>query len=188
MSCSESDTADAGARNGTYSSGVERFLRSVSDCEFTLTSLLDELQRDSFPVSSDQRPSRCTGSALKVAAGILAACSPDTGARIIGLVGGPCTDGPGLIVSKELTDPIRSHKDLAKDSAPHYNKAVKFYDGLAKQLVSQGHVLDVFACAVDQVSISLLVLSSIVIRVVTRCCDSHSISCMCDVILYWRSV
>lgn len=126
-------------------------MRSVSDCEFAINSLLDELQRDSFPVSSDQRPARCTGAALKVAAGMLAACSPETGARIISFVGGPCTEGPGLIVSKDLTDPIRSHKDLVKDSAAHFNKAVKFYDGLAKQLVSQGHVLDVFACAVDQV-------------------------------------
>ncbi|KAG0620200.1 hypothetical protein M758_4G197500 [Ceratodon purpureus] len=142
-----------GAVNGTYSSGVDRFLRSVSDCEFVIHSLLDELQRDSFPVSSDQRPARCTGAALKVAAGMLAACSPDTGARIIGFVGGPCTDGPGVIVSKELTDPIRSHKDLAKDTAAHYTKAVKFYEGLATQLVTQGHVLDIFACAVDQIGV-----------------------------------
>jgi len=164
MSCSDGDNADAGALNGVYSSGVERFLRSVSDCEFTITSLLDELQRDSFPVSSDQRPVRCTGAALKVAAGLLAACTPDTGARIIGFVGGPCTDGPGLIVSKELTDPIRSHKDLAKDAAQHFHKAEKFYDGLAKQLVSQGHVLDVFACAVDQVRIFARNLSAVVFR------------------------
>lgn len=185
MLCSESGNADAGARNGAYSSGVERFLRPVSDCEFTITSLLDELQRDSFPVSSEQRPLRCIGAALKVAAGTLAACSPDTGARIIGLVGGPCTDGPGLIVSKELTDPIRSHKDFAKDSASYYSKAVEFYDGLAKQLVSQGHVLDVFACAVDQVGISLFDPSAIFIRVVTRCSGSPSTSCMLYLIIYW---
>lgn len=143
--------AGAGNRNGAYSSGVESFLLSVADCEFTINSLLDELQRDSFPVTSDQRPARCTGAALKVAAGLLSACSPDTGGRIISFIGGPCTEGPGLIVSKDLTDPIRSHKDLAKVSATHFIKAVKFYDSLAKQLVSQGHVLDVFACAVDQV-------------------------------------
>jgi protein transport protein SEC23 len=150
------DVDCAGVRNGIFPSGVERFLRPVSECEFTLNSLLDELQRDSFPVSSEQRASRCTGAALKVAAGLLGACSPDTGARIIGFVGGPCTEGPGVIVSKELQDPIRSHKDLAKDAAPHFNKAVKFYEGLAKQLVSQGHVLDVFACAVDQVNTTTL--------------------------------
>ena len=55
------------------------------------------------------------------------------------------------IVSKELSDPIRSHKDLEKDTAPFYHKAIKFYQGLSKQLVEQGHVLDLFACALDQV-------------------------------------
>jgi len=54
-------------------------------------------------------------------------------------------------VSKNLSEPIRSHKDLDKDSAPYHHKAVKFYEGLAKQLVHQGHVLDLFACALDQV-------------------------------------
>lgn len=55
------------------------------------------------------------------------------------------------IVSKDLSDPVRSHKDLDKDAAPYFRKAVKFYDGLSKQLVSQGHVLDLFASALDQV-------------------------------------
>lgn len=55
------------------------------------------------------------------------------------------------IVSKDLSEPVRSHKDLDKDAAPYFNKAVKFYENLAKQLVSQGHVLDLFASALDQV-------------------------------------
>jgi len=59
------------------------------------------------------------------------------------------------IVSKDLSDPVRSHKDLDKDAAPYFKKAVKFYEGLAKQLVSQGHVLDLFASALDQVCASL---------------------------------
>ncbi|KAK1291878.1 hypothetical protein QJS10_CPB17g01827 [Acorus calamus] len=40
-----------------------------------------------------------------------------------------------LIVSKDLSEPVRSHKDLDKDAAPHFHKAVKFYEVLAKQLV-----------------------------------------------------
>ncbi|KAK8258774.1 hypothetical protein V6Z12_D13G011000 [Gossypium hirsutum] len=71
-------------------------------------------------------------------------------------LGGPSTEGPGAIVSKNLSEPIRSHKDLDKDSAPHYHKAIKFYETLAKQLVHQGHVLDLFACAVDQVGVAEL--------------------------------
>ncbi|KAH9299356.1 hypothetical protein KI387_031038, partial [Taxus chinensis] len=57
--------------------------------------LLDELQRDQWPVEANNRPMRCTGMALSVAAGLLGACVPGTGARIIALVGGPCTEGPG---------------------------------------------------------------------------------------------
>ena len=55
------------------------------------------------------------------------------------------------IVSKDLSEPVRSHKDLDKDVALHFHKAVKFYDNLAKLLVNQGHVLDIFASALDQV-------------------------------------
>lgn len=55
-------------------------------------------------------------------------------------------------MSRDLFEPIRSHKDLDKDAVPHWNKALKFYDALSKQLVTQGHVLDLFASALDQVS------------------------------------
>ena len=58
---------------------------------------------------------------------------------------------PTQIVSKDLSDPARSHKDLDKDAAPYFKKAAQFYDELAKQLVSQGHILDVYASALDQV-------------------------------------
>lgn len=142
------------AQNGFPNSDVSRFLLPASECEYALNSLLDELQTDQWPVSPGQRAARCTGVALSVAAGLLGACLPGTGARIIALVGGPCTEGPGTIVSKDLSDPVRSHKDLDKDAAPFFKKAVKFYDGLAKQLVSQGHVLDLFASALDQVGVA----------------------------------
>ncbi|KQJ88565.1 hypothetical protein BRADI_4g19570v3 [Brachypodium distachyon] len=148
--------------NGMHPSataGVNRFLLPVSECECTLSTLLDELQPDQWPVETGHRAIRCTGVALSVAAGLLGACMPGTGARIIALLGGPCTEGPGVIVSKDLSEPVRSHKDLDKDAAPHFQKAVKFYDGLAKQLVSQGHVLDVFASALDQVGLAEMKLA-----------------------------
>jgi len=59
--------------------------------------VLDELQTDQWPVSLGKRPARCTGVALSVATGLLGACNPGTGARIIALVGGPCTEGPGSV-------------------------------------------------------------------------------------------
>ncbi|GMH08057.1 hypothetical protein Nepgr_009897 [Nepenthes gracilis] len=144
----------APVQNGFPNSGANRFLLPASDCEYTLNSLLDELQTDQWPVPPGNRALRCTGVALSVAASLLGACLPGTSARIIALVGGPCTEGPGTIVSKDLSEPARSHKDLDKDAAPYFQKAVKFYDNLSKQLVSQGHVLDLFASALDQVGVA----------------------------------
>ncbi|GKV06203.1 hypothetical protein SLEP1_g18117 [Rubroshorea leprosula] len=146
----------AGARDGLSSESIARFLLPASECEFALNSVLEELQKDPWPVPADQRAARCTGTALSVAAALLGACVPGSGARIMAFVGGPSTEGPSAIVSKNLSEPIRSHKDLDKDSATHYHKAVKFYEGLAKQLVHQGHVLDLFACALDQVGVAEL--------------------------------
>ncbi|XP_059650955.1 protein transport protein SEC23 E-like [Cornus florida] len=143
-----------GGQGGLPDSGITRFLLPASECEYTLDSLLDELGTDQWPVTPGSRALRCTGVALSIATGLLGACSPGTGARIIALVGGPCTEGPGTIVSKDLSDPVRSHKDLDKDAAPFVRKAVQFYDELAKQLVSQGHVLDLFASALDQVGVA----------------------------------
>nr|GMD75992.1 protein transport protein SEC23-like [Ipomoea batatas] len=134
--------------------GINRFLLPATECEYTLDSLLDELVTDQWPVPPGNRALRCTGAALSVASGLLSACMAGAGARIVALVGGPCTEGPGAIVSKDLSDPVRSHKDLDKDAAPFFKKAVHFYEELAKQLVSQGHVLDVFASALDQVGVA----------------------------------
>ncbi|KAJ0837017.1 putative protein transport protein Sec23 [Helianthus annuus] len=146
----------AGVRDGLSQESINRFLLPAADCEFALNSVLDELQKDPWPVPADQRAPRATGTALTIAAHLLGVCVPGSGARIMAFLGGPATEGPGSIVSKSLSEPIRSHKDLDKDAAPFFHKAVKLYEGLAKQLVHQGHVLDVFACALDQVGVAEL--------------------------------
>ncbi|KAF5181425.1 transport protein SEC23 [Thalictrum thalictroides] len=146
----------AGARDGLSQDSISRFLLPASECEFALNSVLEELQKDPWATPADERSTRCISTALNVATCLLGACVPGSGARIMTFVGGPSTEGPGAIVSKNLSEPIRSHKDLDKDSVPYYHKAVKFYEGLAKQLVNQGHVLDVFACALDQVGLAEL--------------------------------
>ncbi|XP_076911445.1 protein transport protein SEC23 E-like [Bidens hawaiensis] len=143
-----------GAGAGVVNSGVSRFLLPASEGAYVIHSLLEELGTDQWPVPPGNRSLRCTGVALSVAAGLIGACLPGTGARIVALVGGPCTEGPGSIVSKDLSDPVRSHKDLDKDAAPFFRKAVQFYEELAKQMVNQGHVLDLFASALDQVGVA----------------------------------
>lgn len=55
----------------------------------------------------------------------LKAAYQNTGTRILLFVGGPSTDGPGMVVGPELKERIRSHNDLEKDVAKHWKKATK---------------------------------------------------------------
>lgn len=131
--------------------GASRFLLPVSQCEFQLTGILEQLSRDPWPVANDKRPERCTGVALSVAVGLLEATYPQTGARIMLFAGGPATEGPGLVVTTELREPIRSHHDIDRDSIKHFKRATKFYEGLAKRAASNGHAVDLFAGCLDQI-------------------------------------
>lgn len=131
-----------------------RFLVQVSDVEFHLGNILEEMQKDPWPQESEKRAVRCTGSAVAVATALLSSTMPSGGGRILCFCGGPCTEGEGQVVAKELEHPIRSHKDLDNGTAPLFEKASKFYDDIAVQLVSSGHVMDVFAGALDQVGLA----------------------------------
>jgi protein transport protein SEC23 len=50
---------------------ASKFLMPVQACEFQLTSILEQLPRDPWPVEQDKRPLRCTGVALGVAVSLL---------------------------------------------------------------------------------------------------------------------
>ena len=106
-------------------SGAARFLLPVAQCEYGLTSVLESLQKDPWPVASDRRAQRCTGVAMSVAVGLLETTFPNTGARIMLFAGGPATEGPGMVVGVELREPIRSHHDIERDNVKYFKRASK---------------------------------------------------------------
>ncbi|XP_014666484.1 PREDICTED: protein transport protein Sec23A-like [Priapulus caudatus] len=130
-----------------------KFLQPVHKCDEALTDLLGELQEDPWPVQQGKRPLRSTGVALSIAAGLLECTYPNTGARIMLFIGGPCTQGPGMVVGEELKYPIRSHHDIEKDNAKYVKKAIKHYEALATRAAQNGHVIDLYSCALDQTGI-----------------------------------
>jgi protein transport protein SEC23 len=150
---------------------LERFLLPVSDCSFVVESILEDIRKDPWPVPNDKRPARATGSALSVATSLLHLAIPRRGARIMLFTGGPCTSGPGAVVSRLKEEDMRSHADLAKKAEPLFQPACEFYAKLANPaaLSSGGskeknkkkapapaplaayHTVDVFACSLDQV-------------------------------------
>ncbi|OWZ65695.1 protein transporter SEC23 [Cryptococcus neoformans] len=132
---------------------ASKFLMPVQACEFQLTNILEQLQRDPWPVDQDKRPLRCTGVALSVAVSLLETAFPNTGARIMLFSGGPATDGPGMVVGPELREPIRSHHDIDRDSVKHFKRASKFYEALSKRASVNGHAIDIYAGCLDQVGL-----------------------------------
>jgi protein transport protein SEC23 len=150
---------------------LERFLLPVSECSFVVESILDDIRRDPWPSPHDKRPARATGSALSVAVSMLHLAIPRRGARIMLFTGGPCTLGPGAVVSRSKDEDMRSHADLAKKAEPMFQPACEFYAKLANPAaLSSGksteknkkkapppaplaayHTVDVFACSLDQV-------------------------------------
>uniref|UniRef100_A0A8C0QSB9 Protein transport protein SEC23 n=1 Tax=Chelonoidis abingdonii TaxID=106734 RepID=A0A8C0QSB9_CHEAB len=118
--------------------------------DMNLTDLLGELQRDPWPVPQGKRPLRSSGVALSIAVGLLECTFPNTGAHILMFIGGPGTQGPGMVVGDELKLPIRSWHDIEKDNANYVKKATKHFEALANRAATNGHVIDIYACALDQ--------------------------------------
>lgn len=154
---------------------LRRFLLPVSECVMTLESILEDLRKDPWPVPSDKRVARCTGCALGVATSLLDLALPRRGARVMMFVGGPCTSGPGAIVSRAKTEDMRSHADLGRNAEPLHKPACEYYAGLSRRgggtenkgggkgaastqaaanpNASSLHVVDIFACSLDQVGL-----------------------------------
>lgn len=112
-------------QGGPPPSAAARFLLPIEQVEDQLTAIIDQLQRDPWPVANDKRAQRCTGVAMSVAVGLLESTFANTGARIMLFAGGPGTEGPGMVVSNELKEPIRSHHDIDRDNVKYFKRATK---------------------------------------------------------------
>uniref|UniRef100_H2ZP45 Protein transport protein SEC23 n=1 Tax=Ciona savignyi TaxID=51511 RepID=H2ZP45_CIOSA len=129
---------------------ANRFLQPLHKCDMFVTDLLGELQGDPWPVSQGKRPIRSVGVALSIAVGLLECAFPNVASRIMLFMGGPCTQGPGMIIDDNLEHTIRSWYDIEKDNNKYTKKAVKHYEGLSVRAANNGHVIDIYACALDQ--------------------------------------
>ncbi|KAH3677614.1 hypothetical protein WICMUC_001717 [Wickerhamomyces mucosus] len=130
-----------------------RFLKNPNEAEYVLSLILENLSKDEWLFKSNQRSLRSTGAALHIAQQFLAEAYPKSGAQIMLFSGGPCTYGPGLIVTNELKEPIRSHHLIESGDAKHYKKAIEFYNKLSRNCNSNGTTVNVFIGAYDQIGL-----------------------------------
>jgi len=126
------------------------FISPISQCEPIFKQVINQLQRDPWPVSQGKRAIRSTGAALSIAISLLESTCAHTGARIMSFIGGPCTSGPGMIIDDDLKNTMRSHHDIEKDQAFFMKKAIKHYQALALRTSTNGHAVDIYSCSLDQ--------------------------------------
>ena len=135
-------------------SALRRFILPISECEFALQTILDELEPDPFKREPGMRPFRATGVAIAVSQGLVAESHSAQGARVMVFTSGPCTMGPGTVVGRDMSENLRTHADFNKGSAKHFKAASKYYNSLGIRLATHAHTLDVFACSLDQVGLA----------------------------------
>jgi protein transport protein SEC23 len=58
------------------------------------------------------------------------------------------------VVAVDKEEPMRGHSDIDQDNAKWHKKATLFYNALAQRCVTNGHAVDIFACALDQCGVA----------------------------------
>lgn len=134
----------------TAARNITKFLKPASQIEQVLTNVLEQVGKNIWPTATGRRPLRSVGAALSVAINILETTYPNSAARIMLFLGGPCTIGPGMVIDDDLKNTIRTHHDIFKDNVTYMKKATDYYLQLATKASHNGHAIDIFSCALDQ--------------------------------------
>ncbi|KAH0792303.1 Sec23/Sec24 trunk domain containing protein [Histomonas meleagridis] len=126
------------------------FVIPMADAEQMLTSIIDNLEIDPFPVPKGQRSSRCTGAALDITISLLEALFPHSNTQIMLFTSGPITKGPGTMASLKVTDIVRQHKDIEGGNAPFYNESRKFFNEMAKRATRNNVVINYISASFEE--------------------------------------
>jgi protein transport protein SEC23 len=58
-----------------------------------------------------------------------------------------------MVIDDDQSNVIRGWHDIEKDNIPYMKKALKFFDALAERSAKNGHAIDMWGCALDQVGL-----------------------------------
>lgn len=132
---------------------LRNFFLPLSEAEDVIQDILGNLEQDCWPQRARMRKSRCTGAAIQVGVAVLEALCIGQSARLMVFTGGAPTVGPGNVIEPSLEHHMRSHRDIKNGKAKFYEPALNFYRGVAARAANNSHVVDIFACSLDQLGI-----------------------------------
>ena len=107
-----------------------RFLRPLQQCERNIEDLINEIQRDPWPVPTGKRALRSLGVAISLATSLMEVCYPNVAGRIMTFTAGPATQGPGMVVDENQANVIRGWHDIEKDNIQWMTKVKNIKNGM----------------------------------------------------------
>lgn len=133
----------------------KKFVLPKSECNFNISSFLDDLTIDLFPKGNYERKKNCGGLALNIAVTLLEIISNGDPCRIELFLGGAPNIGEGKIVSTLLKEPIRNFVDFQKknENTKYFQTANKYYNDLSRRALKSGIIIDLLLSSFNQVGI-----------------------------------
>lgn len=122
-----------------------QFTRLKGECSEYVSRLFKSMKMNAFPVPPLERPKRCTGAALQLAASLVLGASAEGSGHIALFTQGPCTFGPGTVSPLSLKESLRG---AGKGIAKLFSKET-LYEEVASALGKKGHVVDIIAAGID---------------------------------------
>lgn len=134
---------------------ANRYIQPIEDCKEKVLKILGKLKVSQFEVKKTERAMRASGQALAVAISLVQSFG-GIGGRVVSFLGGPCTTGPGKIISEQLLEVYRNHNDIEENSEKilQYQNAKKFYESLLPFANNFGTAVDLFAFCLTQFGLS----------------------------------
>lgn len=71
------------------------------------------------------------------------------------MIGGPCTIGPGTVISPNLKELMRSTRELINgENLKYFAGAKKFYDSMCKRVINKKIIIDMFAFCLEEIGLA----------------------------------
>ena len=132
------------------------FIIPMKEAEQMLTSIVDTLEIDPFPIPKGQRASRCTGAALNIAVSLIEAIFPNSSTQMFLFTSGPITKGPGTIATLKITEPVRQHKEIDSGKAMFYAEAKKYFTELSQRAAQNNIVVNYISASFEETGLKEL--------------------------------
>ena len=109
------------------------FFLPLNEAEQMLTSIIEQLEIDPFPIIKGQRQLRCTGVVTSIAISLIESIFTNIGAQVFLFTSGPITKGPGLMSSIKKNESLRQHGDIKKGKAQYLKDSYLYFQNLAEK-------------------------------------------------------